>query len=193
MLNLSTVRVTGSRPARKQWGMSAIHPTMTRLYAAFEERTRAANPKARVGQSALARKLGTSPQVVKNWEARGISQRGAQKAQAILGVNATWILDGTGSPVVAPHAMPSQSAIPDPDILNEAMMLLAYDEAEAGVYLGRARGHRIAELYARILADGGRISAEATSEFRREVEARKQGIFHGGKSHGRGSAGRESK
>lgn len=176
MLNVSTVGVTRRRGRPKQSGMAEIHATMTRLYAAFAEVVRAGNPRAKIGQSALARKLHTSPQAVKNWETRGISQRGAQDAQRILGVNATWILNGTG-PMFAGGSkvsMLSQPATLDPDILHEALTLLEWDEREAGTYPPRAQARRLAALYSRIVVSGGtQLSSEQNAEFLREVEARK--------------------
>lgn len=49
-----------------------------------------------MGQSAVARLLITSPQVIKNWEDRGVSNKGAIAAQTITGCSAAWILNGTG-------------------------------------------------------------------------------------------------
>lgn len=68
-----------------------MHKTAERLYAA------AAELKRVKGQSQVARLLNESPQTIKNWETRGVSQPGAIKAQAALGVNATWLLEGRGS------------------------------------------------------------------------------------------------
>lgn len=69
---------------------SEIHPSMARLYQAaiLLKRVR--------GQSAVARLMNTSPQVIKNWEARGVSKQGAIAAQESVGCNATWLVDGTG-------------------------------------------------------------------------------------------------
>lgn len=63
--------------------------TMERLYEA-------AAKKEVAGQSALARALGQTPQVVKNWEARGISKNGMLLAQKKLGVSAIWLETGQG-------------------------------------------------------------------------------------------------
>jgi HTH-type transcriptional regulator for conjugative element R391 len=63
--------------------------TMKRLYEAAAE-------KEVAGQSALARALGQTPQVVKNWEARGISKNGMLLAQKKLGVSAIWLETGQG-------------------------------------------------------------------------------------------------
>ena len=67
-----------------------MHPSMERLYAA------ALTLKRESGQSNVARLLNASPQTVKNWESRGISQNGAIKAQEIIGCNAAWVTEGTG-------------------------------------------------------------------------------------------------
>ncbi len=71
--------------------MASIHESMKRLYAAAEQ----LDPPVR-GQSALARALGQSPQVVKNWESRptGVSAAGAHKVQQELGISSTWVLAG---------------------------------------------------------------------------------------------------
>lgn len=74
--------------------MAAMHPTMSRLYLA-------AATKGISGQSELARKMNASPQRVNNWEARGISQEGANLAQASLGISSTWVLSGQGEMMVA--------------------------------------------------------------------------------------------
>lgn len=66
----------------------SIHPTIERLYQAAKELRDVS------GQSAVARLLGKTPQVVKNWEARGISSDGALLAQKIIGCDANWLLDG---------------------------------------------------------------------------------------------------
>lgn len=66
-----------------------MHPTMVRLYQAAERLRKVK------GQSAVSRLLNVSPQVVKNWEARGVSKQGAISAQEVIGCSATWLMDGT--------------------------------------------------------------------------------------------------
>ena len=56
----------------------------------------AAADKAVHGPSALAEKLGETPQTVTNWGRRGVSKQGAVKAQNRLGISATWTLEGAG-------------------------------------------------------------------------------------------------
>jgi hypothetical protein len=70
--------------------MSEIQPTTARLYEAADELRDVR------GQSAVARLLNVSPQVMKNWEARGVSEGGALLAQKIIGCDANWILNGAG-------------------------------------------------------------------------------------------------
>lgn len=70
--------------------MAEMHSSMKRLYAA------AAHLDTPIrGQSAVARALGQSPQTLKNWESRatGVSAAGANKAQQMLGISSTWILE----------------------------------------------------------------------------------------------------
>jgi hypothetical protein len=69
-------------------GMTTLHPSVQRLYQAAKDLRDVS------GQSAVARLLGATPQVVKNWEARGISNEGALLAQKIIGCNANWLLEG---------------------------------------------------------------------------------------------------
>jgi DNA-binding transcriptional regulator YiaG len=66
--------------------MQQIHETVVRLYAAAKEL------RSVTGQSAVARLLEVTPQVVKNWEKRGLSSEGALLAQRIIGCNANWLL-----------------------------------------------------------------------------------------------------
>lgn len=68
--------------------MAKIHPTTERLYTAAREL------RDVTGQSAVARLLDISPQVMKNWEARGVSEGGALKAQKHVGCDANWVLYG---------------------------------------------------------------------------------------------------
>ncbi len=68
--------------------MQMLHESVERLYAAAKEL------RDVTGQSAVARLLNVTPQVVKNWEARGISSDGALLAQKKIGCNANWLLEG---------------------------------------------------------------------------------------------------
>lgn len=70
-----------------------IHESAARLYEV-------AKAVGTEGKSALARLLNESPQVVNNWELRGVSEGGALKAQAVIGCNAVYILTGKGDPML---------------------------------------------------------------------------------------------
>lgn len=87
--------------------MDEIHPSMQRLYGA-------ARVRGFSTPSSLARRLNTTPQRLKNWESRGISQQGANLVQAELGINATWLLTGGGD------GAPSHVLEFEPDKLAEA-------------------------------------------------------------------------
>jgi len=103
----------------EHWGMAAgsieddIAPSFARLLTA-------ANIDSRVPmtQSAIARALGVSPGTVVAWRGAGVSQDGAEFAQAKFGVPASWILFGTG--VQLRETAPSQPARLDPDVLRIA-------------------------------------------------------------------------
>lgn len=68
-----------------------IHESAKRLYEVAEKLLQV------TGQTALAKLLNESPQAVNNWESRGVSERGALKAQAVIGCDANWLLTGEGS------------------------------------------------------------------------------------------------
>lgn len=69
--------------------MPSIHATVDRLYLAAQQL------RDVKGQSAVARLLEVTPQVVKNWESRGLSNEGALLAQKRIGCDANWLLDGS--------------------------------------------------------------------------------------------------
>lgn len=71
--------------------LEPIHASVERLYLAARE------IRAVTGQSAVARLLDQTPQTVKNWEKRGISEGGALIAQRRIGCDANWLLDGRGA------------------------------------------------------------------------------------------------
>lgn len=111
-------------------------------------------------------------------------------AQA-LGVHALWLSTGKGPKWLADSAMtaarepngtrelPSQSLSLDPEMLHEALMLLVHDEAQAGPYTPRARTMRLADLYTRVVADGGRLTKEHNEQYSAEVKARAEGVTGG--------------
>jgi phage repressor protein C with HTH and peptisase S24 domain len=68
----------------------AMHMQMKRLYEAAEKL------RGITGQSDIARAMNASPQTINNWEARGISNAGMLKAQAVFGCSATWLAEGHG-------------------------------------------------------------------------------------------------
>lgn len=70
-----------------------VHESASRLYEA-------AKKVGVEGKSAVARLLNESPQVVNNWERRGVSEGGALKAQEKIGCNAVYILTGQGQQTV---------------------------------------------------------------------------------------------
>lgn len=69
---------------------------MRRLY-----QVTANNEGVKLGPSELAKSLNESPQVIKNWESRGISIAGALKAQEKFECNANWLLEKSSTPDMA--------------------------------------------------------------------------------------------
>jgi hypothetical protein len=66
--------------------MSEISKTAKRLYQAAEKLRDVRGP------SAVGRLLGVTPQVMKNWELREVSEGGALLAQRHIGCDANWLL-----------------------------------------------------------------------------------------------------
>lgn len=75
-----------------------------RLYEAAEKL------KGVSGQSNLARLLNVSPQVVKNWETRGVSASGLVNAAKVIGVSVAWVETGEGE--MAAIKQPESNATP---------------------------------------------------------------------------------
>ena len=73
-----------------------IHETVGRLYEAAKDLKNISN------MSGLARLLNVSPQTIKNWEARGISSKGAIEAAEKIGFSINWLQTGEGSMRLAP-------------------------------------------------------------------------------------------
>lgn len=71
--------------------ISRMHETAERLYFCAKQL------RGISGQSELARALNVSPQMVKNWESRGISFEGMLKAERELGCRAVWLWTGQGT------------------------------------------------------------------------------------------------
>lgn len=77
--------------------ITRMHETMKRLYEAAEKLHGIA------GQSAVANFLNESPQLLNNWERRGISKGGAFKAAQKIGCNVVWLISGIGRSTDTPN------------------------------------------------------------------------------------------
>lgn len=78
---------------------------MQRLYKFVRDEKRI------TGQTNVAVEMGESPQVLKNWESRGISQRGANQAQKKFGCDANWLLGKNTAPIYAPTEQPQTHTV----------------------------------------------------------------------------------
>jgi hypothetical protein len=92
--------------------------------------------------------------------------------QQAEGVNAL-TAPSTPSEYPVKDSTASQPAQPDRVILHETLTLLAYDRMHAGEYTAQAETDRFLELWARVAADGGRLTKQHNDEFVREVDARR--------------------
>ena len=74
-----------------------------------------------IGQTNVAKLLNESPQTVKNWESRGVSDAGAIKAEGVIGCRAYWLATGEGEmhersqqpPATSPPTHPPQISLAD--------------------------------------------------------------------------------
>lgn len=83
--------------------MKAMHAHMQRLYEAARTARRLSGE---ADQAEMARLLNVAPQNVNNWEKRGPSKEALLDAQAAFGVNATWVITGSGPMFVGGAAVP---------------------------------------------------------------------------------------
>ena len=98
-----------------------------RLYEAAEKL------KGVSGQSNLARLLNVSPQVVKNWETRGVSASGLVNAAKVIGVSVAWVETGEGE--MAAIKQPESNATPLGKIEEwDNNTPLSDDDCEAPLY-----------------------------------------------------------
>jgi len=81
-----------------------MHEQTQRLYEAARQTNRM---DPRFEQSSLARLLNVAVQNVNNWGRRGVSKDAAIDAQRVLGISATWILDGIGPVFLAGQEPPT--------------------------------------------------------------------------------------
>lgn len=99
--------------------IDGMHETAKRLYKA------AMTLRNTEGQSAVARLLNASPQTLKNWEARGVSNPGMLAAQRLIGCSATWLETGVGDMIV-------DGLLPSSDIQNGLAGAQSHANIEAG-------------------------------------------------------------
>lgn len=113
--------------------MPEMHESMVRLYKIAYEAEKIK------GSSALAARLITSPQRVKNWEYRGVSESGAIQAQKLFGCDANVLLGRAGrpysrnkaaTPEVVQQRGPTPWNWPFRQITSEQWSLLDQDEKD---------------------------------------------------------------
>lgn len=93
-----------------------MHESASRLYQAAVDAGKIAGLAP---LTELARALNASVQKVKNWEKRGVSKEGALMAQNVLGISATWVLEGVGPVVSGALASPPEAAASARDATNQ--------------------------------------------------------------------------
>lgn len=113
----------------------AIHQSAQRLYKA------ASHFKSIQGKSAVAALLNLAPQMVNNWEHRGVSEGGALLAQRRIGCDANWVLTGEGELDQRPSAEAAQIAAEIdafPPTVRGLVLRLCREAVEVGRELARA-------------------------------------------------------
>ncbi len=92
------------------------HEQTQRIYDALGGTKRI--PRGAGALTALAKLLNESPQLVKNWDVRGPSDKGLVALQTETGLNATWVRTGegalfinTGNLVISPGGAPEEQAL----------------------------------------------------------------------------------
>lgn len=81
-----------------------MHETARRLYSAISELT---NPKL-TDLGDVAAYVRVTPQVLKNWESRGVSKQGRLDLHSQLGINPDWLATGEGE--MLPRQLQSTSS-----------------------------------------------------------------------------------
>ena len=66
--------------------------------------------------------MGSTPQVIKNWEARGVSKEGALAAEKAFGCSPLWVLEGVGRAPGEPPRRPL--AVPPPTLVTALPVVL---------------------------------------------------------------------
>lgn len=116
-----------------------MHETMMRLYQAVKELK---GIDGRGVQSEIARLFGASPQQIKNWERRGISNRGMIDASKILGISASWLKTGQGDiRDIQPYSLERLDIYMDTlqERLIHARKQKKMSQAELGMAIGKSQ------------------------------------------------------
>jgi transcriptional regulator with XRE-family HTH domain len=147
-----------------------------------------------VTQAALARVCEVSPPSVSDWlsgKTKTLAGMNLVKAARLLNVNPEWLGTGRGPmrlnasaqpqitenfshPVMTSESQPAGISVP---ILHQALTLLEHEEEQVAkdykISPELARTERLAELYRRVEANGGRLDADGYKQFGREIDARR--------------------
>lgn len=158
-----------------------------------------------VRQVDIASACGIREASVSDWftgKTKTIAGMNLIRAARVLNVNPEWLGTGRGAmrlnpspsategeknsyPLMTPE---TQSARLDVPTLHEALTLLLHDEEQAGeLPTLMARTERLAELYRRVAADGGRLSAAGYKQLGEEIEQRRGNHRGGAADRGRSS------
>lgn len=139
----------------------------------------------RVSQAALARACKVSPPSVNDWLSGKTKRMGGVnllRVSQFLNVSPTWLATGRGDPytnsgedgvkgVVSVLGDESQLQRPDPATLAKADWWVGiFETARSARYDELERWSVLADVYDRIISDGGKLSAEHHAEYLRRVE-----------------------
>ena len=192
-------------------GPTAAPATLHGMATTLKERLELAmKGPPKVTQAAIAKACKIAPPSVSDWmsgKTKTIAGKNLLAAARLLNVNPEWL--GTGRGPMRPERLTSHptnvtgdqysTATPttpsrlmglDITTLHEALTLLFQDMDQAGDFPTLlARTQRLAELYGRVEAEGGRLSAESYRRFDEEIEQRRgkggEQSIRGKRIHGR--------
>ncbi|MDD2711328.1 MAG: S24 family peptidase [Simplicispira sp.] len=105
-----------------------MHETARRLYAAIAHAT--SHKRTELGD--VAAYIGVTPQVLKNWESRGVSKQGRLDLHSKFGINPDWIDAGAGEMLTNASIEPEQSNIADGPAIKGVYPLIS--KVQAGMW-----------------------------------------------------------
>lgn len=158
---------------RQTVSVARSNSSMNRKTETIGDRVRALREAAKLDRVQLATAVG-----MKKTTLQTLEERAQHTSKALIPlarhfrVRPEWLQTGIGPKfaepvgVVQTSPVASQFGIPDPEILHEAETLVLNDEVQTGSkYAPRERARQLSAAYARLAAEGGRLSTAENARF----------------------------